>query len=560
MEYIPCTGWRIPEVGVLYFPLYRFQLCNLLTHIPRFQSRPSILRPAIVRSALLPFLRTYAVHRSTSSLRPEDLDRRIIILNKWWTALLEMLHGRYGESVSFNDRPVVLEAAAALMMRPEWTLPPLAISIKPQKTPRSSLKSRSTTSLGSTMSDFLADSVYHNVKNTFMQNLLAQMAYVVDKMSGRNIPPSVVTFCGKTTAYAFFYCEGIAEILVRLWATPPDTLRRVLGANGFQRDIKLDSVADQLWVAFPPCTHGLTFKALRSLTRYLRGPPRSPMPIATTYIPWKGPWISRWAGKDTDLFFVFTKCYTDLACGFLPNDPSSEEMMVAPGWVLVQAQILTVLDATMQQINSQSSIEQNTPSSTTFDDILGDADATATVLPLPANGGVRSMAENRLIMLLRDCLSGSTAMTEKARSIFAQSFGILLKAAARVTSMFDHNACFTLCDFLEEAIPIMTRYHQESDASTDTIHWHFWLDVCRRMLQSQNSMTEVRVCSFIYTMWSSIISGEDRKRSVCLDWLLGNHTFYTHFNHWCPMVRAFYMRLLIWRVARLHGSASQIDT
>lgn len=526
----------------------------------KFQSRPSNMKTGIVRSVLLPFLRNHAEHPPISSLRAEDLDRRTFILNKWWTGLLEMLNGRHGESVSGNDRPAILEAVTALMARPEWTLPLSSIATRPVKTARTSLKSQSTSSLGSNMSDFLADSVHHNVRNTFAQNLLAQMAYVVDKMSTRNVAASVVTFCGKATAYAFFYCEGIAEILVRLWATPSETLRRVLAEGSTKKQPEIDSVSDRVCTAYPQCLHSLKLRALRPMMKYLRSGPQCPLPIATTYIPWHGPWISRWAGKDTDLFFVFTKFYTDLACRCLPDDPSPEERMAAPAWILVQAQIITVLDATIQQTNSEPIVSQNGPSSVTFDDLLGEPDASATMLALPAHGVVRTMVENRMIMLLRECLSSSTTMAGKSRSIFAQSFSSLLKVAARRTSMYDHNACFTLCDFLEEAIPILQRYQQEVDSAIVLVDWPFWLDVCRRMLQSRNSMTEVRLCAFLYSMWSTITSDEARKREVCLDWLLAEETFHANFSHWCPMVRAFYMRLVVWKIGRLNGSGSDVNT
>ena len=533
---------------------------NLDGDYQKFQSRPGTTKTAIVRTALLPFLRAYADHPSISSLRPEDLDRRTVILNKWWTGLLEMLNGRRGESVSGNDRPAILEAVTALMVRPEWTLPLLTVTPRATKTPRASLKSRSTTSLGSTMtiaSDFLAESVYHNVRNSFTQNLLAQMAYVVDKMSTRNVAASVVTFCGKATAYAFFYCEGVAEILVRLWSTSSDMLKRVLTETGVQKYGALESVSERISSMFPPSIRSLTFTSLRSLTKNLRNRPH--LPIATTYIPWHGPWVSRWAGKDTDLFYIFAKFYTDLACRFLPDTPTPEELIVTPAWLLIQAQVLSILDSTMQRINSQSHNERNGALPVTFDDMLDKADATATVLPLPANGAARSMAENRLILLLRDCLSGSTMMTARAQSSFAQSSCLIIKAAARRISMYDHNACFTLCDFLEEALIILTRYIQTSKSTTTSIDWTFWLDVCKRMLESHNIMTQVRLCSFLYAMWPTLVSDESIKREMCLHWLLSEETFGSFFGHWCPMVRAFYMRLLIWRIARINGNHSDLD-
>ena len=521
----------------------------------KFQSRPSTTKTVVVRSALLPFLKTYADQPLVSNLKPEDLDRRCVILNKWWTGLLEMLNGRYGESVSGNDRPAILEAATALMIRPEWTASPSPAQVRSARGPRASLKSRSTTSLGSNMSDFLVDSVFHNIKNIFTQNLLAQMAYVVQKMSVRNVAASVVTFCGKATAYAFFYCDGVAAILVRLWATPTVTLRRVLSEYGFARTDKLDAVCDRVCSPFPGCLHPLGFRSLQSTARYLRSRPH--LSIATSHIPWQGPWVGRWAGKDTDLFFVFVKHFTDLTSRYMPDGISTVEQIASPAWALVQAQILTVMrDIVQRSSHSQAAENLKGSASTSFEEMLGEANATAPVLPLPPNGAIRSMAENRMVMLLRDCLANSTLMTDKAREMFADMFNRLLKATARHTSVFDHNACFTLCDFLEEVLVILMRYSQPITSGLD---WCFWLEVCKEMLLSQNSMTEVRLFAFLFSMWGSIMKEDEIRRQFCIDWLLSKDTFHTEFNHWCPMVRAFFMRLLIWKIARPSTEDSDLD-
>ena len=524
----------------------------------RFQSRPNVSKTAVVRSALLPFLKNYAEHPSNTLLRPEELDRRVHVLNRWWTGLLEMLNGKNGESVSGNDRPAILEAAAAIMIRPEWDLPPSPLIAPSNRNPKSSLKSQSTTSLRSTASEFLAESVFHNIKNTFAQNLLAQMSYVVDKMSTRNVPASVVTFCGKAVAYAFFYCDGVAEILVRLWTTSSESLRRVLAENGIQRDADLRSVSEKIIARFPPRIHTLSFRSLQSTIRDLRRKPQ--LSIATGYIQWHGSWVWRWAGRDTDLFFVFTKSYYNLACRLLPEDYSPEEILCAPGHALIQAQILTILDATLQHTTSQPSVDHIKDSSLmTFDDILEETDASANLLPIPSSGVVRSVAENRLIMLLRDCLSGSYSMTDHGRETFADTFQILLKAAARRISVFDHNACFTLCDFMEEVIIIMARYHQASDSLNAALDWPFWFEVWRKLMESQNTMTEIRVYTFLYSLWGTLASDEGRKRELCLGWLLQEDYFQRQFSHWCPMVRAYFMRLVCWRIARVDGTVSETD-
>lgn len=470
-----------------------------------------------------------------------------------------MLNGKNGESISGNDRVNVLEAATAIMIRPEWNVPHLSTCVHVERAPTPASKSRSTTSVSSMGSEFLTDSVMHNIRNIYSRNLMTQMAFVVENMSHKNVSASVVAFCGKAIAYAFFYCSGVAETLVQLWATPAKTLRRVLAASIINlQEAKLQSVSEKIAERFPSCLHALILTSSPPTMRKLRRQPQ--VPIAATHISWHGPWLARWVGKETDLFFAFMKSYHGLTCRLLPDDPTHEEIICAPGYIMVQAHILTILDATLQQTSSQPSVYQlKGMSPTTFDDILGEVDASANVL-LPVNSGNRLMAENRLIMLLRDCLSGATTTgTEKSQKIFAQSFENLLKAAIRKTSLFDHNACFTLCDFMEEAIIIMARFHESSTSIMSDLDWSFWLEVFKKMLESQNSMTEIRLYSFLYSLWGTLTSNKARKRELCLEWLLCEDTFQTKFNHWCPMVRAYFMRLVCWRIGRQDGKDPELD-
>lgn len=466
-----------------------------------------------------------------------------------------MLNGRNGESVTGSDRPTILEAVTFIMVRPEWNIPFHVSRSRSCTGRRPLLTSRSITSLGSASSDFLADSVLQNVKKSYVQNLLSQMAYVVEKMSARRVPASVVAFCGKATAYAFYYCEGVADVLVRLWAPSPERIRRVLAEHHQKRDAVLKDLSESVAANFPSGLRCLAFRSLKATTRYLRSSPQVPMAMA--YIPWHGPWVGRWAGGDTDLFFVFIKVYYNLLEKFLPTEATPEEALCSPGYVLLEAQILTVLDNIIRKSDGQSPPDP-LYAPLPYDEILSETDASAPVLPLPPASTNRSMAEHRLIMSLRDCLSGSTLVIGTMRELFARSFERVLKAAARRTSLFNHHACFTLCDFMEEALAILVRY-ESGASSTSSLDWPFWLQVCRQMMESQNTMTEIRLYAFLYSLWNIIIAEEGRKRQVCLEWLLDEECFRKQFNHWCPMVRAYHMRLLCWRVGRLGECNSELD-
>ena len=169
------------------------------------------------------------------------------------------------------------------------------------------------------------------------------------------------------------------------------------------------------------------------------------------------------------------------------------------------------------------------------------------------------MAENRLIMLIRDFLSERAGDHPVARQLFAKSFSSLLQTATRGTSMFDHSACYTLLDFLEEALVLLTRFEHLIESEGTLVDLDFWMTVWMKMIRSENTMTQVRLYALIYTVWNSVICGLGRKADICTDLLLKPETFESAFNHWCPMVRTYFMRLLCWRVGRYDGEASESD-
>ncbi|OAX82627.1 hypothetical protein ACJ72_03020 [Emergomyces africanus] len=526
----------------------------------KFHSKNSSLKANVLRSTLLPFLSRYANHSSSQFLRPEDLDRRINILNKWWTGLLEVLNGRTSQSFSGIDRPVFLEAIVGIMTRPEWRIPTLHDSPSPSTPTAPNIRtpiSTSSASLESTGTDFLIESIYHNIRNIFAQNLLSQIGFCIDKLSMRQTPASLVTFAGKTCAYAFFFCPGVADILVRLWNATPDSLRRVLG--GFKVDRSANArveTSDYVSSYFPATLQTLCFRSHASIVRCLRQK-RDP-PLGATNVNWSGPWVSRWSGRDTDLFFVFAKHFHILVAGILPAGCERSKYIFVPGLLSVHAQILTVMEHTLNKQSTASSVDNiQSTASTTFEDFIDGTDASASAIPLGTANSLRVMSENRLILLLRDIVSDRT-LDSSIKQTFMENFCALLKVATKKISLFDHNACFVLFDFVEELVSVIPPYC-ESTQQPDLLNWDFWLDVCKQMMESNNSLTEVRAFSFIYATWNEITRIDERKEALCLGIILHETYFYRYFNHWNPMVRAYFHRLLCWRLARCEGKPSTLD-
>lgn len=510
-----------------------------------FQSKTSMQKAKVLRTVFIPFLIDNSQDQSGHALKPEDLDRRITILNKWWMGLLDTLQGSNNQILTGTDRPAFLEAVAQIMMRPEWRVPGFLgaevdnpISVQ-----------QSNTSTTSTESEQLVETIHHNIRSIFVENLLLQIGYVIDKLCMRSAPASLVNFGGKTCAYAFVFCPGVAEMLVRLWRIAPGTLRRVFAEVGIERGDRLEETATRMASYLPAATHGLIFNTQSSLSRIVQL--RKAVPPGTESFNWHGPWLGRWSGRDSDLFFNFTKFYHVLISDFLPKDLSAKEYACVPGFTPIYAQILIVLETTLYRAAGQQAVDN-------FASGAGGYDSADVLAPLPmtiANAS-RTINENRLVMLLRDVLGDAQFENSGIRELYADSFSNILKAAARKVSLYNNDACFILCDFLEEIFPILLRHYQ---SDTPFLDWPFWFKVCRQMMQSENTLTQIRLIAFVYSVWNIIIANEERKKEMVIDWLLDENIFHTHFCHWSPMVRHYYFRLICWRVARLDSDPSDLD-
>ncbi|KAJ9641232.1 hypothetical protein H2204_002910 [Knufia peltigerae] len=526
---------------------------NVDSEFITFHAKPSVQKSKVLRTVLLPFLHKYARHPSITSLRAEDLDRRTVILNKWWTALLEMLHGTNNQMISLSDRPAFLESVSMIMSRLEWTVPGFNAALGEISQPASIPKSKSTNSLESEDSDFLSDTIKQNVRNMFIQNLLSQLKFVIEKLSWRAAPSSLVTFAGKTCAYAFFYCPGVADMLARQWNVGAGTLGRIFTEFDIHFGDKLALISNAFAGRFPPPIRSLSAISQSTLARHLQ--PQRQRPQGLEQLDWWHPtWVNRWCGRDTDLFFSFTKYFHLLVPEFLSEELSSKERAGIPGLIPVCAQMLVVLEATLYRQANQQRYDDDGTEGSRFD---RDHPDSLAPLPVIANAD-RSIAENRLIILLRDVLGDVDSEATMFRGLFTGSFEAVLKAATRKVSMYSTDPCFVICDFMEEVLPITFRYHQ-TYGDTPILDWPFWLKVFKQMMRSQSMLTKVRLIAFLYNKWTILISNEERKRELVLEWLLDQEVFEENFCNWSPMVRHYFYRLLCWRVARVDGPVTTLD-
>lgn len=256
---------------------------------------------------------------------------------------------------------------------------------------------------------------------------------------------------------------------MRLWHIPIGTLRRVFSEFGAERGFNFRDKAKGMTARFPPPLRSLRVISQAGLARHLQH--RAPIPLGAAYIRWYGPWVGRWSGRDSDLFFVFTKYYHQLVSEHTPENTEmssrksccpllqsilsevprpcflKETFLEAhdnnvfhavaciPGFVPVLSQVLTVLESTIYRQAGQHTPESFASSS--VDDVNGPDSVAPIPIPMTITNAARSMAENRLIMLLRDVTGDNAPDRHHFRDLYLRAFNGVFKAACRKVSL--HN-------------------------------------------------------------------------------------------------------------------------
>lgn len=527
-----------------------------------FVTKSASQKVVLVKNSFLPFLRNTADHWSTKRLHPEDLDRRTRVLSLWWDEMLDMLEGT---AVLKVDRPVLYEALTAIMMRLEWRLTTPHFLSSADRNLRDTLRSDSwgkglPPSTDRDAPQTIVEAAEKSVRENFISNLVKQVVFAVEKTSIRYAPLPLITFSGKTCAYAFFFIPGFAEILVRQWNISQHQLKRTADELGIPSMVPKAGRVD--FTLFPPALLSLQWTSPRSMFSMLRRQPQTPAMMPT--LSWTGHWMARWKGLDSDLFFVFCKYFHILSDDFMPSGLSMAEKAQSPGFVSIQAQLLLSLDRTLHRQSAEAAAAKAPCSPqkgpTLLDQVPG-SDATASALSFQASemgNTPKDMSESAVIILLKGVLFDSTPDQKGARHTFAEAFARLMAGAVRKTSLYDSHACFTVCDFLEEFMAIYDEFAWTKGPGGYS-DWSFWLDVFKKMLLSLNTVTEVRVLCFIFTIWRIVARDPERKAALCIDWLLSEEVFNSFYSHWCPLVRGYYHRLLCWRICRCDGEPSELD-
>jgi hypothetical protein len=590
MDRLPRSSSLVPQVS------RHADCCRIraLWLIPcRFQNRLiGEQKAAVAQTTLVPFLEQYMSHPSNNALHPEDLERRANVLYEWWRALLEFFKSRLFASLASHARNQLFDAALALMERPEWRQSRIeaaaaaaaAAAADPQAgaTKRNSdAGSESISSATNSEEAYVDVSAQQSIQLLFSECLRLQIGVVMDQLALRKTS-NLVLFSGKTCAYAYFFCPLLAKPLVQLWRLDSDHVKRVWEEYGFSTTTRISGSLDQKAAALPVALKEVCVSNLSDALRFTRSP--LCLPPGTQGLKWKGPWLDKWRASDTELFNVFVKQHSILFVDHLPDSTLAERFGLAGG-VFIHAKMLANMEQAISRsvpklpeflgpgigsavpdwLSRQSPPEEvRRPSNVTFDDLLTDSDANMSMsfTPSAKANSDRSLTDNRMLSVLQEfLLSNDTALPKSTREAFGHSFIALLRATTKKIPQSNRFTADVLLDFLEETVVLLVRYEQTKGSAhfLGPSFWEFWIGVFKILANSGSVFIEAKVYSLIYMAWPAISLASSQKAQVCFSMLLEHDFFHKRFSHWCPMIRAYFLRLLCWRVARVNEEPSTVD-
>lgn len=532
--------------------------------LSKFSSKHnSVTKANLLRTVLLPFLRLHPPLESTFlpslKLYASFCSVSTSILGKWWRLLLLALGSQNQTSpVSALDRNAYLECISRIMALREWV---------------------------SADSEALA---------VFSSCLADTLDFCVRRVQSLKIVPiSMCAFVGKVFAYAFFNLPHVCNALLFLLNVKQAL---VLALVSYCEEPSTSEVADAK-AAFPKhLSHLIAFKGLDNVPKAKQGvinsiPPPS-HPVKGIRDP-SGVWVRKWSCSDSDIFNSFFRHYISLADMFLANANRNREVLpaVLPGFYIIATHVYQVFEysinrivhnmrnpeipaGTVPPVSAQSPSKPSSPPRTNK---LPASPATAGPVPQLSNSypfksnDTNYTCISKILKTTRD-ISFSSIPFANNLTRFIDSMFVNI---ARSTSIYDCNR--------NGLILSLVHVHSTHVFDTSNIDWDFWLGCVYLMLsETHHLQITQRSMAFLFNVWDRIpdqlckvevpqsilyLKGwlRDPLESIKMNfsnWLTSTEVWMKFFLHWNPIVRSYFLRLLVWRVIGINNyeSSSSIQT
>ncbi|KAF9981797.1 hypothetical protein BGZ75_006870 [Mortierella antarctica] len=572
-------------------------------------------RIEVLKTNLLPWLKKD--QPSLESLSEASLKTGRSLIMQWWTTLLAVLpDALYTDRCHYFECIIALmtrkefdefDRLEDMMSKPSTpstvrTFVDGSGNGSPTEHTSSTTSVSSSTTLGSGYpfndSDTFCSS-FHQYRKTLTQSL----QYAIERLNQKGVYSNVITFCAKILALCFFKLPGVAFGLLHALPSSRSYISRMAKAMDLGGE---NCGMPQIVSFFPEHLSSICFVGSGSWWREFEKQKRK---VATgeAVPPMEmfGNWVRRWQSDDSELFFAFYRHYHHClaqyleapiqriqAGGWASSAITPKVYAGSPGYLYLSAFFLTKIEGLVhREIHPVTTIVQFEPNaangngsaerdramaSVATGEFPGTAAPPAVKVPNgadagkeAASGGSTTGKPKVLDMASRRFVETIVAIMEDHGNIYGAMLDIWIKAVVTRTSVYDVESVFCLLDFLDmliaelESRKCIHLYDSElsaghQNAGLDTIfipiHVPFILSTLHLLLiASDHTVTLMRTISFIYQNFSLLTGTVQTLEQLTLGTLLLPEVFEKCFLHWARNVRLYYMRCLVWRVARIGG-------
>lgn len=353
------------------------------------------------------------------------------------------------------------------------------------------------------------------LRRVHAQCLEATLDYCIVRLALLKVVPiSVLAFVGKVFAHAFYFLPGVAQALLFLLNVKQRALAPLPSSP---------AAVAQARARCPPAAAPWVGYAVqgRLPRRNCVAPPAHP--VRGIRDP-RGLWVCRWQQADSDVFNSFFRHY--LALG---HHVGAADTAALPGWAVVRAHVHKVV-------------------------------ALAVLRPVKRDYGFD--ASYTCVLKLFRTIREVGHAGERLAPLLAASMDGVLAAVARTVSIHDFHTNGLLLGLVLEFVN-----HVLDPAELD---WLFWLGCTHVMLAATDHVqTCTRGFAFLFNVWPKIpehlrpaaaATGDwisdpaaSYKFNVCA-WLTSPAVWMRFFVHWNALVRAYYLRFIVWRAIGINFS------
>lgn len=273
---------------------------------------------------------------------------------------------------------------------------------------------------------------------------------------------------------------------------------------------------------------------------------------------------------DSALFSSFFKHLCTLQSRFFPKngrrDISHPEALLlsSPGMLLVFVVVVRSMKKVLSNFLLQHYVRGIAPKTVANPYCQRTASTASANAPSTSASAYATMPikmhldQLKIFAAMRDLLHAES-LTCPHFHVFSRAFDLVFQSLALETKVFDMDACVTVCDVSEEwlssvflvrtskAVPVFLH------GSHPVVDWNFWITVALRMLESNNTCTEMRAITFLFNIWQHFPQDDEFLRRAAVQ-VLAPEVWLQLFCHWSPLVRSYYHRFVCYQVLTTSGS------